>query len=220
MPVAELRLPDFPGLMRPTKPTAGGALVARNCDINKRKLLARRGGYRRMNQQRYNGAITAIIECARICDYGKLLICSGFPSYDEDSIPPWGGDVFEHEESGVAGGSGAEPAFDENWPPMAIARAAPVVGTEPLAVQFDGSLSFDPEGGPIGYSWDFQDGSPTVTAMSPLHTFAADGVYPVTLTVTDLEGATDTDIITITVNAGIGPVLWDSGLAGLWSGGP
>jgi PKD repeat protein len=49
-------------------------------------------------------------------------------------------------------------------------------------------------------SWDFDDGS-TSTAQNPSHTFAAPGEYTVSLTVTDDEGRTDTDVQVITVGA-------------------
>lgn len=41
------------------------------------------------------------------------------------------------------------------------------------------------EGESVTYSWDFGDGSPVVTGASPNHTFNSNGVYTVTLTVSD-----------------------------------
>ncbi|GAA1417357.1 PKD domain-containing protein [Agrococcus citreus] len=56
--------------------------------------------------------------------------------------------------------------------------------------------SFDASGSSIGagatvasYSWSFGDGTPAGTGVSPSHTYAAPGTYPVTLTVTDSRGA-------------------------------
>lgn len=43
----------------------------------------------------------------------------------------------------------------------------------------------------VSYSWDFGDGASS-TEESPSHTYAATGVYEVTLLVTDAEGQTDT----------------------------
>jgi hypothetical protein len=65
----------------------------------------------------------------------------------------------------------------------------PYVGTEGVAVVFDGSASFDPDGGSITqYDWDFGDGN-TGTGVAPSHTYAAAGTYIVSLTVVDDEGA-------------------------------
>jgi PKD repeat protein len=60
-------------------------------------------------------------------------------------------------------------------------------GAPPLAVNFTAT----PAGGkpPYTFAWDFKDGE-TSTEQSPSHTFAADGDYNVTLTVTDSEAAT------------------------------
>jgi PKD repeat protein len=68
-------------------------------------------------------------------------------------------------------------------------------GPGPLTVQFiDQSTiyingSFDPE---TTYEWDFGDGN-TSTSRNPMHTYAAAGVYTVSLTVTDELGNTDSE---------------------------
>jgi PKD repeat protein len=53
--------------------------------------------------------------------------------------------------------------------------------------------------GNISYVWDFGDGSPHGTGARPTHIYASPGTYEVNLTVTDTEGATDSDICIITV---------------------
>jgi hypothetical protein len=78
-------------------------------------------------------------------------------------------------------------------PPLAILSANPLTGTAPLAVNFNGSASFEPFGacGTINsYTLDFGDGSPAVTQSSPLfaHTYTAAGDFPARLTVTNTLG--------------------------------
>jgi PKD repeat protein len=58
-----------------------------------------------------------------------------------------------------------------------------------LTCAFDASGSTAPGGLITGYAWTFGDGS-TGTGVSPSHTFAAAGTYPVGLTVTSNTGAT------------------------------
>ena len=56
--------------------------------------------------------------------------------------------------------------------------------------QFDGTYSFDENGGSVAsYKWNFGDGS-TSTASAPTHTFTSAGTYYVTLVVTDGLGQT------------------------------
>jgi PKD repeat protein len=65
-------------------------------------------------------------------------------------------------------------------------------------VYFDGYDSYDSDGTIDTYSWNFGDGN-TATGMATDHTYVEDGIYTVTLTVTDNEGATDTATTTIGV---------------------
>jgi len=63
------------------------------------------------------------------------------------------------------------------------------------------STSSDPDGSIASYSWTFGDGG-TSTAQNPSHSYAAGGSYPVTLTVTDNQGATSAPTSkTVTVTA-------------------
>jgi hypothetical protein len=70
-----------------------------------------------------------------------------------------------------------------------------------LTVDFDASSSSDPDGFIASYSWDFGDGSPNGSGVTPSHTYATAGTYTVALTVTDNDGETDLDTQTITVNS-------------------
>ncbi len=53
---------------------------------------------------------------------------------------------------------------------------------------FDGAASFDADGDPLSYAWDFGDGSPKVQGARVRHTFVKPGSYPVILTVDDGQG--------------------------------
>jgi PKD repeat protein/glucose/arabinose dehydrogenase len=93
-----------------------------------------------------------------------------------------------------------------NNPPSAVASASPTSGSAPLAVQFDGSGSSDPDAGDtISYSWDLNgDGTyGDSTAVSPSYTYSSAGTYTVRLQVTDSHGASTVSApVTITVLSG------------------
>ncbi|MDP5273144.1 PKD domain-containing protein [Chengkuizengella axinellae] len=86
-----------------------------------------------------------------------------------------------------------------NISPVAVATASLTTVNVGETVSFDGSGSSDNDGTIASYEWNFDDGSNPSTRQNPTHSFSAQGVYTVTLTVTDDQGATDTDTIVITV---------------------
>lgn len=85
-------------------------------------------------------------------------------------------------------------------PPTAVATASVTSGVAPLAVNFTGSGSTDPESSPLTYAWAFGDGG-TSAAADPTYTYNTAGTYTATLTVTDGQGLTNSASIVIVVSA-------------------
>ena len=83
-----------------------------------------------------------------------------------------------------------------NEPPVAIFYASLLSGPLPLAVDFDATSSFDPDGEIVLYEWDF-DGDDTydvsgATSTTAQHSYPTAGLVEVTLCVTDDDGVEDT----------------------------
>jgi PKD repeat protein len=68
-----------------------------------------------------------------------------------------------------------------------------------LACSFNGSASSDTDGTILSYTWNFGDGTPTVTGATVQHTFAPGGPYTVMLTVVDNGGASGSQSQQVTV---------------------
>lgn len=87
-----------------------------------------------------------------------------------------------------------------NEKPFASFSASPTSGTVPLLVTFTSS-SYDSDGYIRFYHWDFGDGGTSSGALqsSFSRVFLTSGTFSVKLTVTDDDGAQDTEIRTITV---------------------
>ncbi len=71
-----------------------------------------------------------------------------------------------------------------------------------LSCAFNGTGSSDSDGTIASYSWDFGDGSPVASVAKPNHIFPSGQSYPVTLTVTDNDGATNS----VTQNVVVAPI--------------
>ena len=94
--------------------------------------------------------------------------------------------------------------YGGNQPPVVVMSSNKKFGPAPLAVNFTGSSSYDPENGALTYSWNFGDGTTNSTAANPSHTFTTSNGSPkmfvVKLTVKDNQNATSIDSIIISAN--------------------
>lgn len=94
-------------------------------------------------------------------------------------------------------GSTSDPGGLDNQPPVASFS----YDCPDITCSFDASGSSDPDGSIVNYAWDFGDGN-TDGGVIASHTYAAPGTYSVVLSVTDGDGATDTDTQNVTVSDG------------------
>ena len=141
----------------------------------------------------------------------KLTLSSG--SYDWKFIPI-AGQTFTDAGSGTC-----HDAYSvANHAPTAAA-GGPYSGTEGTAVSFNGSGSSDPDGDALTYAWSFGD-STTGTGASPTHAYTDNGSYTVTLTVTDIHGATSAPATTTASIANAAPVVSAAGSQPATAGSP
>jgi glucose/arabinose dehydrogenase len=136
-----------------------------------------------------------------------------------------GGDLFYVD----LGGTVRRIQFIEaaNRTPTAVATASPTSGAPPLAVNFDGSGSSDPDGDALSYAWDLDaDGAhDDSTSARPTWTYTTAGTHVASLRLTDAAGASDTDSVTIavgepkvTIDAPSPQTTWAVGTAITFSG--
>ncbi|HEU5183559.1 MAG TPA: PKD domain-containing protein [Gemmatimonadaceae bacterium] len=132
--------------------------------------------------------------------WGVLQLTLRSDGYDWKFVPV-AGKTFTDQGSGTCHDPAA-PA--PNQPP--VAQAGGPYRSEAI-VRFDGRASADPDGNtPLTYAWNFGDGT-TGTGATPSHTYAADGVYNVTLVVTDALGAASQPTTATATVANIPPVV-------------
>jgi PKD repeat protein len=101
--------------------------------------------------------------------------------------------------------AGEEPPPAEE-PPFnveIISSGTIIDGVAPATYEFEANVIGGTE--PYTYSWNFGDGSEESNEETVEHTFEEAGTYNVALTITDAEGRTASDTITITVIAGEEP---------------
>ncbi len=84
-----------------------------------------------------------------------------------------------------------------NKPPITIAGPDRIIVTKIFQVTLSGTGT-DPDGTVVSYYWDFGDGT-AGTGTTVSHTYAAPGIYTVTLIVTDNAGATSSDTMILNI---------------------
>ena len=98
-----------------------------------------------------------------------------------------------------------------NRAPIPRFVADKMVGAAPLTVNFNSEESEDYDGDEVQYSWEFQAGA-TSEEAHPQYTFEDEGVYEVSLTLTDPQGESSTE--TMTIEVGNDPPNLEIALAG------
>ncbi len=92
-----------------------------------------------------------------------------------------------------------------NRDPVADA-GGPYLAAAGQVIRFDGTGSWDPDGDPLSYNWQFGDGT-TGTGSTPGHAYGSAGTYQVTLTVSDGRGGEGIDTALCTVQSCVPPVV-------------
>jgi DNA/RNA endonuclease G (NUC1) len=110
-----------------------------------------------------------------------------------------------------------EGAVESNTQPPLAAVSGPAALNEGDTGSFSAAGSIDPNGSIASYSWNFGDGT-SGSGESVSHVFAQDGVYTVTVTITDGDGLTDSATLSVSV-ANVVPALGDFDDATLEAGG-
>jgi len=108
-------------------------------------------------------------------------------------VYPFAGQPADYDISVTTSGTSGNVA------PAAVAEASPPAVYDGESLTFFGGNTSD--GDAIDrYAWDFDgDGTTDATGQSVTHTFDSPGGYDVVLTVTDADGATDTDTVAVSV---------------------
>ena len=111
--------------------------------------------------------------------------------------------IYVTKTASAPSGQGATASNCEvqpNRPPIAVASATLAGPTGPTTVQLDGRQSSDPDGSIIRYRWSVNGGA-VISGANP-SVFLPAGDYTAVLTVLDDAGATATDEVSFTIQAG------------------
>lgn len=152
---------------------------------------------------KYNGTAAVTIPSGAIGTFTvtSLILPEGSTTVKAKVDP--GGTIDEENEGNnertetITVGSSSPPPSSNN-PPQANAGSNKTAKVG-QAVSFNGSGSSDSDGTIISYIWDFGDGQTSVGSVVS-HTYSVAGTYTASLTVTDNNGATDTDTVLVTIS--------------------
>ena len=126
---------------------------------------------------------------------GVLKLTLGAGSYQWEFVPI-AGQTFTDTGTGSCHG----------YPPPSARPGGPYSSEATIA--FDGTASIDyQDDNPLSYVWDFGDGSPPESGEKPTHTYVTQGVYTVTLVVTDALGNVSAPATTIATIGNQPPVV-------------
>jgi uncharacterized protein YjdB len=133
-------------------------------------------------------------------NYGVIKLTLWPTSYDWQFVPVAGG-TFSDQGSALCHAGTPPP----NQAPVANPGGPYFV--EGTTVQLDGSQSRDPDNNtPLTYAWNLGDGT-TANAATVTHTYPGQGVYVVTLTVTDSKGLSSTPTSTSLTIGNVAPTV-------------
>jgi len=113
--------------------------------------------------------------------------------------------------------------ISSDYLPVAIVMASTSSGTAPLTVSFDGTSSYDNQGGSIlDYQWLFGDGSNAIGAedwgSTVQYTFNDPGIYNVELSVFNDYGVPSSTLFPVTVNPAAGDYILSAWLKDSYDG--
>ncbi|MEA3189840.1 MAG: hypothetical protein QOD77_422 [Thermoplasmata archaeon] len=116
---------------------------------------------------------------------------SGTPSHTYPAVGSYTVTVNVEDTAGWTGTGTATVVVKQcRLPPVASFIASGGANCIDSRVLFDASASYDPDGGPLTYTWNFGDGSANGTGVTVFHQYLNDNPLTVTLTVLDNEGVT------------------------------
>ncbi|HJS42182.1 MAG TPA: PKD domain-containing protein, partial [Gemmatimonadales bacterium] len=140
------------------------------------------------------------VEVRNNATFGVLELKLRSGTYDWRFVPV-AGQTFTDAGTGACVGPRPPPPNQ-----LPIAQPGGPYASEAV-VAFDGRASDDPDGDtPLTYAWDFGDGT-IGTGDRPTHTYAANGVYTVTLRVTDGLGGQSAPVTTTATIANVAPTV-------------